>query len=358
MEDAHAYHDRIGVIADGHSTDGVHGSALSTYVCKRLIDMLQTVDYTTYNPDGYDEMVRSLFQTIHDKYLDKMKESGIEIVNGVPMNGANYISGGTTLTCVVHGSYEGRPYIMTANVGDSDAFLFMKKGDTYTWEQLTTTHRPTSQEEYFRIQKKRDCAGHFIYETEGATSVDTYLPIFEADGTYIHYEDTYTAVEKAHATYHEARIAFIEAVTNKYELKKIALKAYNDYLSKVQIYKDSVDGKRSVSTVRGDRCTYVMDGWNGIKLSVTRSIGDYATTSMGISTEPSVYVRWLDNIDADRVMLFMATDGILDCYHMEELAKLVLESDRDTLMNTFVTVAKKCYNDDYDDMTFLMKQLC
>jgi hypothetical protein len=42
---------------------------------------------------------------------------------------------------------------------------------------------------------------------------------------------------------------------------------------------------------------------------------------------------------------------------MEELAQLVLESDRDTLIDQFYAKAQVVFADEYDDMTFIMTKL-
>ena len=357
MEDALIYTNEYGVLADGHSSSGTHGAGISQFACSRIRCALDAIDFTSYDPEQSYEMMSTLFHRIHMDYMDVMVEHGATIQDGVPMHRGIPVSGGTTLTCAIHGSYQGRPYLITANVGDSDAYLFVKKGDQYTWKQLTTTHEPTSQSEYFRIQKQRDLAGHCVYDTQGATRVDSYLPIFEADGTMIYYEDTYSVLETARHIFNEARAVSLSASeADKKFFHEKAIIAYKESITAKAAYESSVDSRRVVSTVRGDRAAYLIDCQDTIRLSVTRAIGDYAGSSMGVTYEPFVSVTWLDTEDlGDQAMVFMATDGILDCFHMEELTRRAFESP--ALMEECVAGAKRLYGNDYDDMTYLMRRL-
>ena len=352
------YTTSVAVIGDGHCMNGPHGADIATFACRQMSRCLREIDCTTWNPEVAYEWMPRIMQSIHNDYLEIMKEPGVLIEDGVPMRNGVRISGGTTLLCAVHGTYEKRPYVMTAGVGDSDAFLFTKKGDVCTWEQLNQSHKPVSQSEYFRIQKHRDLAGHFVYDTKGATSVNTYLPIFEDDGSYVWYEDTFATWEAAREAYNVARSAFASATPDTYEkMKETVMMRYKEYQAALLHHESSPDGRRYVSTVRNDRSAYIMNEWNGIKLSVTRSIGDYAASSMGIITDPDVQIRWIDDLDCDSAILFLATDGLLDCYPMDELATLVLTTPRESLMELFYEKAKKIYGNDHDDITFVMKEL-
>lgn len=357
-EDAMNTSSSIAVIADGHSIDAIHGGQIATFVCDSIIHKLST-DCTTHDPEQWYETMPHLFQQIHDTYLEKLQLSGVTVHNGIPMKDGVQFSGGTTATCAVFGNIGNRAYIMTANVGDSAAFLFVKKNGTYTWKQLTTTHNPTSYEEYRRIQKRRELAGHCIYETKGATTLSGYLPIFAPDGTTIRYKDTFKAVEKAHNLYHNARNAYVASEDHDKDVTKhIAMIAYHDYISAKKEYESSLDGRRIVSTARNDRASYLMSDIINVKISITRSIGDYAETLVGVTCEPSVHITWLDQEDlGDHAVFFMATDGILDCYSFEDLAEVVLDSDPQTIISQTMQRSLELFNGNPDDMTFIMRTI-
>ena len=366
MEDAMQYSDCIAVIADGHCRDGSRGADIAQFTVTSLMRVLNGLHLNTFNPELFEEFMTITFRTIHDEYLEIMKDSGIEVHNGIPMKDGIYITGGTTATTAVFGSYNDRPYVMTANVGDSDGFIFSKKDGVYCWKQLTTTHEPTSESEYRRIQQKRELAPSFIYETKGAMSIAGSLPIFDADANLIHYEDTYAQVQNARKKYNELRKAFTDAkqagLPTAAAIKMEALAAHEHVLAATSRHEHSDDGRRFVSTVRGDRSCYIAaqskNYRNDFRLSMTRVIGDYPASLMGVTPEPSVLLTWLDEEDlGDQAVLFIATDGVLDCYEMEELAQLVLESDRNTLIDKFHAKAQVVFADEYDDMTFIMTKL-
>jgi serine/threonine protein phosphatase PrpC len=96
---------------------------------------------------------------------------------------------------------------------------------------------------------------------------------------------------------------------------------------------------------------------NMIRLAMTRAIGDYPAHEIGLTTEPAVHLTWLDQEDlGDHAMIFMASDGILDCYEFDDLAKIVFTSDQTTLLDQFREKAMELFQE-CDDMSYVMKQL-
>ena len=361
MEDTLEFNTDIAVLADGHG--GSHGLGIATFACQKVMEKVKEHLLADCDPMDFYETMPKLFTEIHESYLEEMAGPGVLIENYVPMKDGFNIRGGTTLTAVVHKKYKNREYIMTANVGDSDAFLFTRKGDKYYAQKLTKSHKPDSEEEYFRIQKCGHTAASCIYDTHGVLTSAGQLPIFHDDGSYVHYEHTYEPYEKAISHYHNLYRELKKAekmgkITTTLEPECEA--ALHDYKEKRRIYFASQDGRRYVSTARNDRATYVM--WdahrpeNSLKLSVTRSLGDYYGNLHGISPVPDVYVTWLDTEDlGDEAVLFVASDGILDCYELENLAEVVMKCSPASLMNIFHTKAESFFGTDYDDMSFAMK---
>jgi serine/threonine protein phosphatase PrpC len=275
-----------------------------------------------------------------------------------------YVRGGTTLTVAIQGTYQGRPYLVTANVGDSEAYLFSVKDGVYHVKELTVVHEPTSQSEYFRVQKLGHMAGHFVYHTQGATTVAGHLPIFEPDGTPIVYQKTFEPYKETAEKYRQIRqemISYTKGSAEYEELYARALLLGKEYTRTKREHETSLDSRRDVCTVRGDRSAYIMfeanHSDNEHKLAVTRAIGDYYGKNRGLTTEPHVQLTWLDEEDlGDKAVLFMATDGVFDCYHVEDLAKIVLESDPSTFMEQFRTKAEEIFGE-ADDITYVVKQL-
>ena len=362
MEDAIQFSENIGVIADGH--DGQHGIGIAEFACTKVIDSLESL--SSFNPDLFYETMPKLFADIHNEYLQKIKEIPyIVIEDDVPIQYGNIVRGGTTLTAMYHGTYEERSYIMTANVGDSDAFIFTIKDGIYQWKQLTTTHKPTSQAEYYRVQKLGQYAAHFVYNTNGAQTVARYLPIFKPDGTMIQYEDTYTPYNNAIDKYRKACDTYENAHKIGEPLEGLLIKC-REKMKKYQVamvkYRASPYYSLNIGTARGDYVAYMMcdtlNPANGIKLATTRAIGDYAAHKVGLTHEPTVDITWLDELkQVDHAIFFMASDGILDCYTIEELTKIVMETESSLLMPKFKAKSIKLFHKQHDDMAFVLKQL-
>jgi len=361
MEDAMLYNEMAAVIADGHG--GFHGAQLAKKACEDVMKAMHVID-DSYDPEKFFETMPALYHQIHMDYKQQMLVSGATLEHGVPVLHGLHVRGGCALANMVCSTFQGRPYIMTANVGDTEVFLFTVKNGVYRAKQLTTTHTPTSQSEYFRIQKLGMHAGHCIYDTKKATTVGGHLSIFHDDGSYIVYQDTYTPYKEAYATYHRI-------YTEVSDAKKAGLPYHGllpllqtvqaEYKIKTTEYMNSPDGRRCPSTVRDDRGAYLMQDTynplNMIRLAMTRSIGDYPAHEIGLTTEPSVYVTWLDQEDlGDHAIVFMASDGILDCYKFDDLAMIVFTSDQTTLLDQFREKAMKLFQE-RDDMSYVMKQL-
>lgn len=333
MQDAIAYTDHVGIIADGH---GDQGAAIAQYASAYAMKHMSALDYS-YDPERFYEEMPALFREIHESYRSKYNHT---------------ISGGTTLTIMFHGTFQGRTYIMTANVGDTEVLLF-RENDII---ELTTVHDPLSEEEYHRIQRRGIEAGHFVYQTSGAETVGGHLSVFEPDGTRSVYTDTYTPYRDA---IHAHQVAYQAAMTAKsnglpYQELLPAIKlAKQRYDTALYAYQHSPDGRRNPSTVRGDRGAYLMkDSMDQpLRYAVTRSIGNYAAESIGMSCEPSVHIEWIQT----KSIVFMASDGILDAYRFDELAQIVASTTTE-LLDRFYAHAKQHFQE-RDDMSFIMKHI-
>ena len=366
MEDFIAYKERIGALADGHG--GHHGATLAIYACERIVNELSALDSKgEVNPAQFFETMPMLFEDIHREYLYKMSaEMGVVVTDGVPMRYGSVVRGGSTLTALYKGSFQGQEYIMTANVGDSDAFLFSVKDGVYRFKQLTFTHEPTSEQEYQRVQTQCGAqAAHFVYDTKGATTSDRHLPIFDAKGKLIHYEDTYKPFHEATTAYQNAWHALDQAKKAGLptdELRATLHTVIEDYNVKKLAYGTSPDSRRFPSTARGDRGAYIMvdtvRSENTTKLAMTRSVGDYQAHKNGLTCEPFVSITDMTAEElGDRAMLFTASDGVLDCFEMEELARIVLTVDQDQWMNVFHAKEISLFQKNHDDLSFIAMRL-
>lgn len=363
MEDAISFFENAAALADGHG--GGYGATMATTAATSCAMALNEMN-GNINPAQFYQLMPMMFAQLHASFLAQVgKESGVVMNDDVPMRQGVVVRGGTTLTVMYHGTFEGRSYIMTANVGDSDAFLFTVKDGIYRSKKLTITHEPTSFDEYRRVQQLRECAAHFVYDTKGAATAAGHLPIFEADGTMIEYEDTYTPFNDATKAYHDAWHAVDRAKKAGQpteELRATLAAIIQDYNAKKVKYEGSLDSRRMPSTARGDRGTYMMvdayDPLNNIKIALTRGLGDFHVHKVGMTHVPDVTITWLDEEDlGDHAVFFMASDGILDSYHMEELAQIVLTGNPSHLMGAFSAKSVELFHKCHDDMSFVVKHL-
>jgi serine/threonine protein phosphatase PrpC len=365
IEDAFACHNAgVAAIADGHGGKGSHGVSISHYACEESVNTISgMLIYKEIDPTTFYDTLPKLFAEIHNEYLQsRILGKNVTLVHDIPMRDNIYVRGGTTLTVAIQGTYQGRPYLVTANVGDSEAYLFSVKDGVYSAKELTVVHEPTSQSEYFRVQKLGHMAGHFVYHTQGATTVAGHLPIFEPDGTPIVYQKTFEPYKEAADKYRQLRqemMSYAKGSAEYEELYARALLLGKEYVRTKHAHETSLDSRRDVCTVRGDRSAYIMfeanHPENEHKVAVTRAIGDYYGKNRGLTTEPHVQLTWLEDL-GDKAVLFMATDGVFDCYHVEDVAKIVLDSDPSTLVTQFRAKAEEIFGE-ADDITYVIKQL-
>jgi len=358
MQDAISYTENIGSLADGH---GQYGSAIAPFACEKVMKYLSCLE--DVDPSHFFEIMPKLFRDIHFDFLEKIsKEYEVVVIDEVPMNYGVAIRGGTTLTVMYKGLFRGRDYVMTANVGDSDAFLFTVKDGIYRSKKLTFTHEPTSEVEYKRIQTQFNRGAKFVFDTKGAQYTKDYLPIFDSDGKKIEYVDTYKPYNEATILYQNAWKAWDKAQKAQEpidEINKTLKLAISDYNLKKFQYESSIDSKRFSSTQSGDRSAYIMtDTPNPVMLAITRSLGDYQFHKIGVIYEPFVNITDISDEDlGDSSCIFMASDGILDCYFEDELAKIVLDGNPNELLDIFEAKSISLFHKIHDDMSYVTMRL-
>ena len=282
---------QIGVLADGHGTLGRQ----SAIFCVEKVQekMIQFLEKNKTENEIADKL-KSVFKEVHMELSDlPIFEKGVH--------------GGTTLTTLIVGKDDkGQTFIVSANVGDSDAFVFSENN----YEILTTCHDPQNEEEYKRVSNLKEPKGEFVYQTHGALQLSDYIRIYESG--------------------------------KKVEREKLL--KYNDPKNKLYL---------SASTVRGDISSYFM--YQEKNLAITRAIGDFYAHEFGMTYEPSIKIHFPI---CDKEILFLASDGILDCYHYKELSKLLLKNKTDEeLGKIFKQKAVSLFGNSHDDLAFIQLKL-
>ena len=297
-------------VADGHmaeQTPDDHGGKIAEFACKEVNKYMETCPN---DPEEIKKELPALFKKINKDYKQYS------------------ISGGCTFAMAKFGVFSGLKYLLTASLGDTEIFLIGPARGDVSVRKLSTTHGPDEDFEYPRIKEN---GGECVYNT----SDGSYLPIFHPDGTKIEYPSFRLEMNKAYEEY--------KATGDKDE-KKMKKKLYE---AKVAEYNASKDSKIVISTVRGDRGCYIEK--DGKRLGVSRSFGDYSYGDC-ISQEPSVEIVWL----VDEVEVFIATDGIVDCYKYDELAQIVAETKDDAeLAAKFSEKSKSLFGKQHDDQAFV-----
>jgi len=278
---------------------------------------------------GAHSAVRNAFLEINPRYcVDGSDPHGVVRSSGFSRK-ASAVRGGTTLTVVLFVQMPDSSYkIITANVGDSEAHIMKIDSSStsnllkYELEVLTQDHSPTNIGEYLRI-KELD---------------ETKYPIK------------------------------LESVYNYYGSAHICE-------SKLKVFNKSTDKPNPVpvgvnkTTVRDDFSAYArMDDkkYDIVSIAMTRAIGDFAAHQYGMTYEPSVSVKTVDQLgENEHYTIITASDGLWDCVKYDEFAEVVrnsinryqLDTSGSTLSQILCsyaeTEAKRLYRKDqgHDDIT-------
>ena len=95
-----------------------------------------------------------------------------------------------------------------------------------------------------------------------------------------------------------------------------------------------------------------------VMLAMTRSLGDYQSHKVGVIYEPFVNITDLSTEDlGDSSCIFMASDGILDCYLEDELSKIVLDGNPNELLDIFQAKSLSLFKKIHDDMSYVTMRL-
>jgi len=308
----------LGVLADGHGGEGKGNLCFNSEktsfgriaadfsvekVCEKLIDKLQKEE------KEIEQDMKLCFNEIHTELEQVFKDTLTQYEKeGHFFDKIDEIArGGTTLTTVLVPKTKEKRFIVCANVGDSEAFVFGKE----KIHHLTKCHNPDSQEEYDRIRQldSNKPLGQCVYHVQNEYRVDKMIKIFGGNGV-------------------------------KFPREEI-----------IRYY----GSKLSLSTVREDLSCYFAYQNPNFQIAVTRSIGDYFGHQIGMSFTPDTQIYYPTDEDE---YVFIASDGVLDCYHFEELRDLVLKIKTDEeLGEIFKQKAISLFGKRRDDISFIRFKL-
>lgn len=276
--------------------------------------------------------------------------------NGVPCayKGGSTISGGAVVTAIVCGTYKQRPFLTVANVGDAEAYIYSRKDDgTIESFKCTTDHGPDSRAEQLRLKTSPvQC----MFTT---TQSDFYLPINDADGNPIDYafaegKALYYALLAVHAT--EDPVKKEECVKQWREANKVfkAHPRHKEYEKLMWSTKETMANRDCPSAYLVGDCSASEYG-QVTRLQTARALGDFAQQQVGVIPTPDTTTIWLDQLaPAEKRVVFVASDGVHDCFTKQELAELVLsDMSDDELVAIFVERSKQLFGGrQHDDISF------
>jgi serine/threonine protein phosphatase PrpC len=302
------------VLADGHGGEEIYHTKIKSFgkiaseystlkICEKFKEIKETDD-EIYIKEKMSNSFIEIHEELKEEFIKLLKEYEeknllFDKINHIPR-------GGTTLASVYYSkNREGKQFIVCANVGDSEAFVFSKD----KIHNLTTCHNPDNENEYKRISSFIGKKGECVYNTSRECDINKYIKIYDENGV-------------------------------KYPKDEI-IKKYG--------------AKLSFSTIREDLACYFASSNPQMLLSITRSIGDYYAHEIGSTCIPDMQIYYPTEEDK---FVFIASDGILDCFHYEELKELVIRDISDEeLLKIFKDKAISLFNKYYDDISFIRFKL-
>ena len=277
--------------------------------------------------------------------------------NGVPFEGHEPFSGGAVVTTVIVCTFvDGRKIVTTANVGDAEAFVYTHKEDgSIEITECTTAHDCGSRTERLRLKS-------FPVQCVFTTPDGGNLPIDDADGNPIDYafaegKDVYYKLLAYHAVCAEPESPEKKQKQDECcKLWRASNKAFKAHPMNQQ-YDQLVWSTRTAMQDRDFPSTYIVGDARAtyghwLRLQPSRAIGDFAQQQLGIVPTPVTMTLELGLSPTQCV--FVASDGVHDCFTRHELAKLVL-SDKtdDELLRIFVDKSKSLFSGiQHDDISF------
>lgn len=283
----------------------------------------------TWSPRMWKENFNQLFAKMHEvvrQQFVKMEKHirhnanldahhGVVDKKGVIRRTDGYpIHGGTTVSvCVFVRNMDGKQYLVTAHVGDSDVVV-AKEGTTVNFEVATEGHRALNRKEYARIQNLPDVHYptklQFVYDVQGVKEPQLLPKVYNKFGEM------------------DSRIAKYPRLHGLYS-----------------------------SNIRKEPATYVVTPSkikrDHVRLANTRAIGDFYAEQFGLSHVPDVTMEYLPSNES--YFILAGSDGVWDTWEYHDVVNWIQQkANRETLKAThiedFLDRTKQLSHDFYGKM--------
>jgi serine/threonine protein phosphatase PrpC len=343
------------VVADGHSRNGGYFAEESV---KRILAR------HVMKAGNIEEWSRE----IHNELLELLPriDASIVVEDSLPRLNRKIVPGGTTVSFV---AWDNDSQVVTvANAGDSSVVYFYQTTSGRIGHRLlSVSHTPQNEDEWRRIEALRASGhphiGHLVWECPSGVTI----PIYASDGMIDYFTD-YQPVEKLEELYFQTESAHRRDPSNQ-EKRDAFVKVQSDYNKAFREFQKSpifpyrsrmqystVD-KRFGSYLKSQPGDPVLDP--PVALSCTCTIGDYASKKIGSRAEWDVHRYPLADLpqgcgqdEIQHQCILAASDGVWDCWMMNELAVLVLSAkSADALTLHFAKRAIEKFGRHRDDIS-------
>lgn len=318
---------KVGGVFDGHG--GINGLLASYFCTIKMTELLDNITDTCEkkSPNEWAEFLSHAFEIMHIELKQLFVEQPREILSqirefkfksredrridfkGIVRDEANQaVHGGTTATICVNTIFENTSYVITANCGDSEAFIINLDSPNNP-NEITTSHSADNAEEYKRIR-----------DLDPEKYPKKLLLVYDQ----IHVYDKYKSPQ-----------------------------VFNLDGSKVSKYVDNPwksEFKLQPSTVRYDPATYAVSPENYDQrdktcISFTRTIGDFYAHPLGLTYIPTIKISEIT--DPNKEFVVIGSDGIWDCWKYEEFSTefvskyIQMNQNQNKLTNTLIHMMEK-----------------
>ena len=312
---------QIIVVFDGHGINGQRISKYCKYTSESEFEKISEV-CESWSPEQWVDFLDNHYDLLHNGFrnllIDTSNNEYYVDEDKVVRNKYNHsaYNGGTTATIIISMCYKGKSYVISSNVGDSDAFI-VKLNKPAEPIEITTSHGADNSDEFKRIKGLNLGRKTLLQVYDKNTEYDkTKCPqIFDSDG------------------------------------------------NKVEPYNSNPLGNGlHQCTVRGDIATYSVSPFgycDKFANALTRTIGNYPAHPCGFTHKPTIKIFEITN----ESIIVAGSDGVWDCWKNEiffpELCEVFqktqsLEETCDFMIGKTLKTAKQTFSKHFDDITLTM----
>lgn len=284
--------------------------------------------------DGHGDGGREVAQAVADAAQKMLNRDALNTLDAdglqhAAVQAAQDTKGGTTFTCATVSVTGERVEVQFSWVGDSTGLVATPAGF-----RRTTDHTPTNRQEHLRLLNR---GGAMLYH---APKAPFPVPIFDAENEPIDYgaHPAAKAMKALWAAQDRHKETPSEASANALQLARKAYETFRETPVPFQFLQ--------LRNAAGEYGCYFSTPAGS--MAVTRSFGDLYMRPYGLIHELQHATY---DVTGQHGCVFVASDGVHDCFKAEELAHLILHTECDEALNAvFIKRRKQLFGAAGDDM--------